>query len=50
NSKKIDHFEIFLLAMTFSNKSITSFSKGDVFEIRVFSLVKNKINIDCHRV
>ncbi|CAG8537355.1 26287_t:CDS:2, partial [Dentiscutata erythropus] len=36
--------------MKHSNNSITSFSKGDGFEIKVFRLVKNKIKIDCQRV
>ncbi|CAG8783092.1 4929_t:CDS:2, partial [Cetraspora pellucida] len=33
-----------------NNSSITSSSKGDIFEIKVFRLVKNKIKIDCQRV
>ncbi|CAG8553842.1 16371_t:CDS:2 [Cetraspora pellucida] len=32
-----------------NNSSITSSSKGNVFEIKVFRLVKNKIKIDCQR-
>ncbi|CAG8530264.1 9079_t:CDS:2, partial [Racocetra persica] len=32
-----------------NNSSIISFSKENVFEIKVFKLVKNKIKIDCQR-